>query len=218
MAHQEFPTDAVAATAKVNPSVFSQGVPQRIESVHIDARSLAEGYRLSKVVGLTVVNGAGETVGKIEDFIVDSDREVPYAVLSVGGFMGIGKGKVFLPYSLLEVDDSNVTQMLFRTATKVALENLPDLAPTNGNRISAIIGATVVNSADETVGTVDDLMITPAQSEHFDVLSVGGFLGMGKKRVVVPCCALEVRDAKMVFALATKESLKSLPEFNYCDA
>jgi len=217
MAHQSFPTDAGAATAQVNPSIFSQGAPQTIESVHVDTHSLAGGYRVSKVIGRTVVNGAGETVGKIEDFIVGSDKEVPYAVLSVGGFMGIGKGKVYLPYSLLEVDDSDDTQMLFRTATKVALENLPDLSPTNGNRVSAIIGSNFVNAADETVGTVDDLMITRDHNVHFAVLSVGGFLGMGKKQVVVPCSALEIRDDEIVFSLATKKSLKSLPEFNYCN-
>ena len=215
MTHQAFPTDAGAAAAKINPSIFSHGGPQAIESMHIDAHSLARGYRVSKVIGRTAVNGAGDTVGKIEDFVVGSDKEVPYAVLSVGGFMGIGKGRIYLPYSLLEVDDSDDTLMLFRTATKVALENLPDLSATNGNRASVIIGATVVNAADETVGTVEDLMITPDQNVHFAVLSVGGFLGIGKKHVVVPCSALEVRDDEMVFALATTKSLKSLPEFNY---
>ena len=107
--------------------------------------------------------------------------------------------------------------MLFRTATKVVLENLPDLSPANGNRVSAIIGSNVVNAAAETVGTVDDLMITLSQNVHFAVLSVGGFLGMGKKHVVVPCSALEMRDDEIVFSLATKKSLKSLPEFNYCN-
>ena len=47
------------------------------------------------------------------------------------------------------------------------------------------------------------------------MLSVGGFLGMGTKFVVVPYNSLEVRDNKMVLTGATKESLKSLPAFKY---
>jgi hypothetical protein len=42
-----------------------------------------------------------------------------------------------------------------------------------------------------------------------------GFLGTGTKYVVVPYSSLQVRDNKMVLAGATKESLKSLPEFKY---
>ena len=209
---QASPADAGAPTAQVNPSIFSQGTPQTIESLHVDAPSLARGYRASKVVGRTVVNGAGETVGTIHDFIVGTDKEVPYVVLLVGGFMGMGKRPVYVPYNLLELNDDH---MLFRRATKVFLRNLPHLSPTNGNRISTIIGAAVVNAFDETVGTVDEPMVTPDPKAHFAVLSVGGFLGMGKKHVAVPCNAIEVHEGRIVLALATKESLESLPEFNY---
>jgi hypothetical protein len=51
----------------------------------------------------------------------------------------------------------------------------------------------------------------------FAVLSVGGFLGMGTKYVVVPYSSLKVGDKKMVLHGATKESLKALPEFKYAD-
>jgi hypothetical protein len=51
----------------------------------------------------------------------------------------------------------------------------------------------------------------------FAVLSVGGFLGMGTKFVVVPYNSLQVRDKKMVLPGATKESLKGLPEFKYAN-
>ena len=38
---------------------------------------------------------------------------------------------------------------------------------------------------------------------------------MGTKYVVVPYSALEVRANRMVLPGATKETLKSLPEYNY---
>jgi sporulation protein YlmC with PRC-barrel domain len=84
-----------------------------------------------------------------------------------------------------------------------------------GYRTSKVVGSTVYNEANETVGTIDDLIVTPNERVPFAVLSVGGFLGMGTKYVVVPFSSLVVKDKKMVVPGATKDSLKSLPEFKY---
>jgi len=84
-----------------------------------------------------------------------------------------------------------------------------------GYRTSKVVGSTVYNEANEAVGTIDDLIVTPNETVPFAVLSVGGFLGMGSKYVVVPFNALIVKDKKMVLPGATKDSLKSLPEFKY---
>ena len=77
------------------------------------------------------------------------------------------------------------------------------------------MGSTVLNEANETVGTIDDLIVTANEKVPFAVLSVGGFLGMGSKYVVVPFSSLQVEDKKMVLPGATKDSLKGLPEFKY---
>jgi sporulation protein YlmC with PRC-barrel domain len=84
-----------------------------------------------------------------------------------------------------------------------------------GYRVSKVVGSPVVNEASETVGTIDDLIVTPSEKVPFAVLSVGGFLGMGTKYVVVPYNALQVQDKKMVLAGATKDSLKALFDFKY---
>jgi hypothetical protein len=86
-----------------------------------------------------------------------------------------------------------------------------------GYRTSKVVGSSVVNETNDTVGTIDDLIVTPSEKVPFAVLSVGGFLGMGTKYVVVPYSSLQVRDKKMVLPGATKESLKALPEFKYAN-
>ena len=85
----------------------------------------------------------------------------------------------------------------------------------SGYRTSKVVGSAVFNETNESVGTIDDLIVTPGDKVPFAVLSVGGFLGMGTKYVVVPYSSLQVRDNKMVLVGATKESLKALPEFKY---
>ena len=101
------------------------------------------------------------------------------------------------------------------TAQTVALVRVEPQSLVSGYRTSKIVGSSVVNDANETVGKIDDLIVTPSEKVPFAVLSVGGFLGMGTKYVVVHYNALEVRGKQMVLPGATKESLKALPDFKY---
>jgi hypothetical protein len=75
----------------------AQGTPQTVDLVKIDVQKLAAGYRASKVIGSSVVNDGGETIGKIDDLLVSADGKQPYAVLSVGGFLGMGTRLVVVP-------------------------------------------------------------------------------------------------------------------------
>ena len=41
------------------------------------------------------------------------------------------------------------------------------------------MGSPIVNAANDAVGTLDDLIVTPDARVSFAVLSIGGFLGLG---------------------------------------
>ena len=97
----------------------------------------------------------------------------------------------------------------------VTLMKVDPASLATGYRTSKVVGSVVFNEANETVGTIDDLIVTPAEMVPFAVLSVGGFLGMGTKYVVVPFSSLQVKDKEMVLPGATVDSLKALPEFKY---
>jgi hypothetical protein len=116
-------TCASVLAVTLGQSAFSQGAPQTVTLMKVDPQTLATGYRVSKVVGSAVVNDANETVGKIDDLIVTPTEKVPFAVLSVGGFLGIGTKYVVVPYSSLKVKDN---EMVLPGATKDSLKALPD--------------------------------------------------------------------------------------------
>ena len=80
-----------------------------------------------------------------------------------------------------------------------------------------MIGSTVVNDQNESVGKIDDLIVSAGAQEPVAVLSVGGFLGVGSKLVAVRYNELKANPEKSDFILpsATKDSLKALPDFNY---
>lgn len=84
-----------------------------------------------------------------------------------------------------------------------------------GQRSSEVVGSNVVNEANETVGKVDDLIVTSTDRAPVAVLSMGGFLGIGTRYVLLPYSAIEKREDRLVLRGATKDSLKALPEYNY---
>jgi hypothetical protein len=92
----------LAANAK------AQGVPQSVEIVKVDVQKVAAGYRASKVIGSSVVNDANETIGKIDDLLVTRDGKEPYAVLSIGGFLGMGTHMVVVRYDSLKFADNKI--------------------------------------------------------------------------------------------------------------
>jgi sporulation protein YlmC with PRC-barrel domain len=57
----------------------------------------------SKVTGTDVYNTAGESIGHVEDIVLDklSDK-VLFAVLGFGGFLGIGEKFHAMPWSMLD--------------------------------------------------------------------------------------------------------------------
>jgi hypothetical protein len=115
----------VAATiAMIGGQSFAQGVPQTAGVVKVDPATIATGYRTSKMVGSTIVDDANEDVGTIDDLIVTPGEKVPFAVLSVGGFLGVGSKYVVVPFSAPQVKDK--THMILPGATKDSLKALPE--------------------------------------------------------------------------------------------
>jgi sporulation protein YlmC with PRC-barrel domain len=85
--------------------------------------------------------------------------------------------------------------------------------PETGMRVSKIIGAKVKNSAGENVGTIDDLVVREKDQVVMAVLSVGGFLGMGDRKVAVPWNELTFGNDRTVTYNVTKQQLEQQPEF-----
>jgi sporulation protein YlmC with PRC-barrel domain len=65
----------------------------------------AKTFRTSKLVGMNVRNMQGETLGTIDDFVVDvRTGKVQYAAMSVGGVLGVGAKLLAVPFSELKFD------------------------------------------------------------------------------------------------------------------
>ncbi|MET7245619.1 PRC-barrel domain-containing protein [Methylobacterium sp. EM32] len=83
---------------------------------------------------------------------------------------------------------------------------------------SRLVGKNLYNNKNETVGEIEDLVIDNGKTVTGVVVSVGGFLGMGERYVVVDPSSifLHKADGKLKAMVDTdKDALKNAPEFKY---
>lgn len=80
----------------------------------------------SRVTGTPVLNREGERIGHVEDLSIHKvSGQVIYAILSFGGFLGVGEQYHPLPWSVLAFDpDANGYVVAIE---KKALEDAPSL-------------------------------------------------------------------------------------------
>ena len=119
----KFMASAAVLTSALSFPALSQVAPQTFAQMNVDQKALSTGYRTSKMIGSGVINQAGETIGTIDDLIINPSDKVPFAVLSVGGFLGIGDKFVVVSYSRFEIVDQ---KMMLRDASKESLKALPE--------------------------------------------------------------------------------------------
>jgi sporulation protein YlmC with PRC-barrel domain len=59
-------------------------------------------WRTSKVVGLSVYNDSNESLGSINDLLMDKSGNIKAVVLGVGGFLGVGEHLVAIPFDKIK--------------------------------------------------------------------------------------------------------------------
>jgi sporulation protein YlmC with PRC-barrel domain len=94
---------ALAIVLAAGPALPQAGV----QLVKVDLSVVSKGYRMSKLIGSTVINDKNEKIGTVDDVIADKDKkQLNFAVLQVGGFLGMGGHLVAVPYDSLVIDEA----------------------------------------------------------------------------------------------------------------
>jgi sporulation protein YlmC with PRC-barrel domain len=95
----------------------------------------------STLAGDSVRNAAGEDLGTIDEIMIDiPSGRVAYAVLSFGGFLGMGDKLFAVPWSALKVDEDekcfvlNVDRRTVENAPGFDKNNWPDMGDTTWDR------------------------------------------------------------------------------------
>jgi sporulation protein YlmC with PRC-barrel domain len=109
-------------------AAHDRALSQAVELVKVDVAVVEQGYRASSLMGSTVTNDKDERIGKIDDLVIGHDKHTLFAVLQVGGFLGIGGRLVAVPYETLVLSEEKgrIAKIVLPGATKEALMNLAE--------------------------------------------------------------------------------------------
>jgi uncharacterized protein YrrD len=87
------------------------------------------------MIGAKVRNSAGEGLGKVEDVMIDLGHgRIAYAVLSLGGFLGIGNKLFAIPWNALKLNPGeeefilDVDKKVLEKAPGFDRNNWPDMS------------------------------------------------------------------------------------------
>lgn len=77
----------------------------RVPATELESRETFDLISADKVEGTAVYNRAGDRLGSVDKVMIDKlSGKVPYAVMSFGGFLGMGESYHPLPWNVLEYD------------------------------------------------------------------------------------------------------------------
>jgi len=172
--------------------------------------------RATKLIGSDVRNAQGENLGEIKDLIVDVNSErVYYAVLSFGGFLGLGDKLFAYPvraFSQAADNDKvilNVDKAKLKAAPGFEKDRYPDFADKRYTedvdryfgktiavqpmpnqllrRASELIGKDVNDRNGKDVGEIEDLVVNMANGKiHYSVLEFDKSWSLNDKLLAVP--------------------------------
>ena len=110
-------------------------------------------WRASGLVGATVYNDQGERIGAIDDLLLSSDGTVQNAVVSVGGFLGIGSKLVEVPFKNIKFAPSKTNPASGATMAKRATGPVNTMAATTPANGAGATGTAGVQAPADTAGT-----------------------------------------------------------------
>ena len=91
----------------------------------VDNASMRDARRASRVIGAAVYNENNESIGEIDDIVLPGNGGAPVAVVSVGGFLGIGAKLIAVPYERLRTVGERNRWTLTGAASRDDLNRLP---------------------------------------------------------------------------------------------
>ncbi len=173
-----------------NPQITSDETQNSQSSTRASSAQMSEdprGRHASELIGLNILGRNGETLGELNDFVVDSKSgKVVYDIVSSGGVLGVGRTLRAVPFSAVKLDtSSSVPQMtadidqarwnqapLFKKNQVASLSQdqrgreifqfYGQKPPSQGSQqlalTSSIIGRDVYGNA-QTVGEVEDVIV-----------------------------------------------------------
>ena len=124
---------AALAQSTVSPS-NEPAVPMNTKDSDVltPALNMSRDWRASKLIGSSVTNMQDQSVGTIDDVVLDNDGKIVSVLVSVGGFLGLGEKRVAVAFKELLISRAEDGDPIVKvTLSKQSLETAPDVGATD---------------------------------------------------------------------------------------
>ncbi len=132
------PPSALTGAPSNGPAVLPPAQQRPDRSTMNNGNAMTPGVHLmgdnraSKLIGMDVVNDKDQTIGKVDDILIGANDKATAAVISVGGFIGIGAKLVAVPFDQLTVAPNDKKSLTLPNASKELLKSMPAFNYRNG--------------------------------------------------------------------------------------
>src|SRR6266542_3314528 len=88
-----------------------------------ETQKVMKGWSAKKMIlGKPIYNEQNQKIGSVEDIIISPEKAISYAIIGVGGFLGMGEHYVAVPFDKLKMQDK---KFMMPNATKEELKAMP---------------------------------------------------------------------------------------------
>ena len=128
-------TAALVSTALLATVASAQTPTDRSNSASstVSSSTLQGDWRASKVVGLKVYNDNNESLGSINDLVMDKSGNIKAVVLGVGGFLGVGEHLIAVPLDKIKFSNEPVSYTSVSSNAPNAGTSRPASSTTTGS-------------------------------------------------------------------------------------
>ncbi len=117
---------AVAAEAQQSPSATTTTPPASQSRTTAPTQEVKGAWHVSDFMNSRVYNMAGESIGDVNDLVLDESGKVTAVVIGVGGFLGMGEKSVSMaPDQVKRMLHSDGKAYFTVNATKEQLQSAP---------------------------------------------------------------------------------------------
>ena len=101
MIHARVLTAALFATALLAAPLLAAAQASAPTMTPAERHDWERSHRVSKIIGSEVRNKAGDKIGDIRDLMIDGNGTIKLAIVSTGGFLGVGDRLHAVPWDVL---------------------------------------------------------------------------------------------------------------------
>ena len=120
-----FPLLLIAGLQSISNGASAEVVGSSVLGVTLnEVTEIASGWSAkNSIMDKPVYNELGEKIGSVSDLIITPNKRLSYAIVSAGGFLGMGKHDVAIPVT--QINEVN-GRMELKGASKESIKKMPE--------------------------------------------------------------------------------------------